>query len=289
MMDGHEGADATSAQIQALDTKFEAWKALERRVQENIDAAPSIITLDVGGTLFKTTKATLLSVEDSYFQAMLGSGLWQPDGPNNTYFLDLDPLTFHHIMAYLRHGTLNIAALSEWERTELQFSLDYLNITIPVDAFPVEEEPVEWRWDPRSISVGMKLTQGNRSVQAPWYTRWMSATGTVENPSIFCIRIDSLSVDTFVGLAPAGALQKEGYFLRLQNGHLRGPGGNGIQPYHPQGFKPGDILKARLQDGKISFAKNDEDLGVAFTVQTPSTEPLFPAFLSFSAAKVTIV
>ncbi|KAG9406361.1 hypothetical protein AC1031_002681 [Aphanomyces cochlioides] len=286
-MRSEDGDDDTSAQIQALETKLATWEALERRVQENIEAAPSVITLDVGGTLFKTSKATLLNVEDSYFHAMLGSGLWYPDGPNNTYFLDLDPITFHHVMAYLRTGTFIADDLSEWEKMQLQYSLDYLNISIPT-AEPIEDKHVEWTWDPNAISPGMNLLQDNFVVQAPGYYRWMTAKGNVANPTLFRVRVDSLSTDTYIGLAPANTPQTAGYFLRLKNGQLRGPRGNISGQYHADGVKSGDVLTVRYKDSKIAFLKNDQDLGVAFTVESPN-ETFFPSVMTFAAAKVTIL
>ena len=53
--------------------------------------------LDVGGTLFKTTKQTLVQAE--YFKAMLER--WQSDS-DTPIFIDRDPDNFKHILAYLR-------------------------------------------------------------------------------------------------------------------------------------------------------------------------------------------
>ncbi|KAG9406359.1 hypothetical protein AC1031_002679 [Aphanomyces cochlioides] len=285
----------TTSQIQALESKLATWEALERRVQENIDAAPSVITLDVGGTLFKTSKATLLSVEDSYFHAMLGSGLWQPDGPNNTYFLDLDPTTFQYIMAYLRTGIFYADVLNPWEKAQLQCSVDYLNIPLAIPAADSAKEKFpEWKWDPATITAGMKLSEENRVVHAlqahftRGYYQWMSVRGTLVNPTHFRVRIDSLSDDTFVGLAPVGNPQKNGYFLRLKNGQLRSPRGNIAGQYHPSGLKATDVLSVHYMDGNISFGKNGHDLGVAFKVEDQTVE-LYPSVLSYAAVKVTII
>ncbi|KAH9112684.1 hypothetical protein AeMF1_013020 [Aphanomyces euteiches] len=218
---------------------------------------------------------------------MLGFGLWHPDGPNNTYFLDLDPITFHHVMAYLRTGTFIADDLSEWEKTQLQYSLDYLNISIPT-AEPTEEKHIEWTWDPNAISPGMNLLHDNLVVQAPGYYRWMTAKGNVANPTLFRVRVDSLSTDTYIGLVPANMPQTVGYFLRLKNGQLRGPLGHVPGEYHADGVKSGDILTVRYKDSKIAFLKNDQYLGVAFTVESPN-ETFFPCVMTFAAAKVTIL
>ncbi|KAG9406360.1 hypothetical protein AC1031_002680 [Aphanomyces cochlioides] len=238
-----------SMEIQALDAKIASWEALERRVLENIQAAPSIITLDVGGTLFRTSKSTLLSVEGTYFHAMLGSGLWQPHGPNSTYFLDLDPLTFHHIMAYLRTGT---KVLNDWEKTQLQVC---------------REHSIALTWDPPAVSPGLYLFQENRGIQTSGTYGWMTAKGTVANPPVFRVQVDARADDTFIGLAPASNPEKTGYFIRLKNGQLRGPRANMSSNYQASGFKSSDILTVRYEGGDISFAKNNQELGVAFTVE----------------------
>ncbi|KAF0701332.1 Aste57867_8183 [Aphanomyces stellatus] len=41
----------------------------------HVAQVPHLVTLNVSGMLYTTTKETLLSVEGSYFLAMLGSGL----------------------------------------------------------------------------------------------------------------------------------------------------------------------------------------------------------------------
>ncbi|CAK4108131.1 unnamed protein product [Aphanomyces euteiches] len=282
----HDDDKDKSMEIQAVDAKIASWEALERRVLENIQAAPSIITLDVGGTLFRTSKSTLLSVEGPYFHAMLGSGFWQSDGPNSTYFLDLDPLTFHHIMAFLRTGTFVSKVLNDWEKTQLQFSLDYLNIPLTVPTTePADEHLIALTWDPSAVSPGLYLFQENRGVQTSGTYGWMTAKGTVANPPVFRVQVDTRTDDTFIGLAPASNPEKAGYFIRLKNGQLSGPRGQMSNNYQASGFASSDTLTVRYEGGDISFAKNDQELGVAFTVEK-QTEPLFPFMLTFAMAKV---
>ncbi|KAF0711992.1 hypothetical protein AaE_012163, partial [Aphanomyces astaci] len=56
------------------------WAELEDRVRHNLHNQPNIITLNVGGTTFQTSKDTLLRGEGTYFHALLGSGQWKPEG-----------------------------------------------------------------------------------------------------------------------------------------------------------------------------------------------------------------
>ncbi|RHY43676.1 hypothetical protein DYB30_014157 [Aphanomyces astaci] len=90
MMQWIKAADEASSVLRHLRThteemeaKMAEWAELERRIQENLANPPNIVTLDVGGTIFKTSKANLLRVEGSYFHALLGSGQWKPDSPGD--------------------------------------------------------------------------------------------------------------------------------------------------------------------------------------------------------------
>ena len=70
-----------------------------------------IVTLDVGGTLFKTTHTTLCQYPDtSVLAAMFDQesrrpppALWDSNGH---YFIDRDPKAFAAILSYLRTGEL---------------------------------------------------------------------------------------------------------------------------------------------------------------------------------------
>eukprot|EP00088_Acartia_fossae_P061995 TRINITY_DN7462_c0_g1_i11.p1 TRINITY_DN7462_c0_g1~~TRINITY_DN7462_c0_g1_i11.p1 ORF type:complete len:151 (-),score=34.55 TRINITY_DN7462_c0_g1_i11:45-497(-) len=67
-----------------------------------------IIVLNVGGTRFETTRATLVSQPDSMLAKM-----FDPDSPlvpakpkDDAYFLDRDPETFSLILSFLRSGEI---------------------------------------------------------------------------------------------------------------------------------------------------------------------------------------
>ena len=51
----------------------------ESRVRQLAEQQRSMIKIDVGGQIFCATKETLLRCENSYFAALLNSGLFQPD------------------------------------------------------------------------------------------------------------------------------------------------------------------------------------------------------------------
>jgi hypothetical protein len=80
---------ALQKQLAELEQKEKKWQELEMRVKRNADKAAELITLDVGGSLFTTSKENLLRQEGTYFQAMLGSDHWKPNskGMENVRFM----------------------------------------------------------------------------------------------------------------------------------------------------------------------------------------------------------
>ncbi|KAF0723587.1 hypothetical protein Ae201684P_004236 [Aphanomyces euteiches] len=118
----------TQATLELLD----GWKqreveekAKDDAIRANIGAAPATLTLNVGGTMFTTSKTTLLRVKNSYFHVLLGSGRWPKVGP---YFLDLDPRTFDRVLGFLRSEELCLGDLSDWDLHQLDTTLQYPRI-----------------------------------------------------------------------------------------------------------------------------------------------------------------
>ncbi|KAF0775617.1 hypothetical protein AaE_000682 [Aphanomyces astaci] len=88
-------------------------------------ATAPTIKLNVGGTYFETTKATLLQHELSFFHDLL---LTTPTRQDGAYFLDLDPKAFTHVMDFLRYGELCVEGLNSWERRKLAKTMGFLKL-----------------------------------------------------------------------------------------------------------------------------------------------------------------
>ncbi|XP_046559712.1 potassium voltage-gated channel protein egl-36-like [Haliotis rubra] len=82
----------------------------------------NVITINVGGTLFQTSLATLNQVPDTLLSnESLLSQNFQPD--KQIYFFDRDPQMFHYILNYYRTGELHLppGACSSSIKKELHF------------------------------------------------------------------------------------------------------------------------------------------------------------------------
>lgn len=62
-----------------------------------------IVLLDVGGTIFKTTRSTLSHA--TYFTSLFDRWQYKPDEP---YFIDRDDDGFKHVLRYLRDNNYDI-------------------------------------------------------------------------------------------------------------------------------------------------------------------------------------
>ncbi|KAF0692834.1 hypothetical protein As57867_016071, partial [Aphanomyces stellatus] len=124
--------EASYTAMQAKTIEFQqaqiTWAATQAAIQARVDALPPRITLNVRGRFFATSKTTLLRVETSYFYSLLSSGLWCPDGPDNSYFLDLNPQHFDRILEFLHSGVFSLDGLTGYEQQLLQANLDYLQL-----------------------------------------------------------------------------------------------------------------------------------------------------------------
>ncbi|KAF0691255.1 Aste57867_17477 [Aphanomyces stellatus] len=177
--------------------------------------------LDVRGTRFVTSRATLLAAETSYFCFMLQSTTH--GGP---YFLDVDPTHFHRVLCFLHHGRFSFDGLNAWECRELRATAKFLHLAIP-DLTP-------WAWAPPLSGKGLSLTEGNSVLT-------FAGRGIVVGDGLvysFRVRIsDRIRRDIYIGFTPAtvnGRLpsgpdcpmepNRRGFYVYLPNWTLFGPG-----------------------------------------------------------------
>ncbi|ETV86416.1 hypothetical protein H257_02787 [Aphanomyces astaci] len=302
-----ETSQAIKDQLDVLERKEQAWRELQLRIQRNTVAAADAITLDVGGVVFKTSKQTLLRVEGTYFHAMLGAGCWQPDGPANSYFLDLDPTHFDRVMTYLRTSELSFDGLSAWECRQLRSTLDYLNILTPRDLAMSKPTPPLIQWNPHACSSSLVLLHDQRTVQkAAGAGRSVSNAVVGTTPvDVFSLRLDEFPATgnvlgkIFVGLAPSKGFgvysynpDRCGYYVELRHGSVFGQDGTTGKPY-ATGFKTGDVVTVRRCHRQIHFEKNDQELGVAFELGHDEGQQdllLFPVVsMYYHGATLTLV
>merc|ERR1712117_995153 len=89
-----------------------------------------VITLNVGGTLFTTTVATLTKYPDSMLAAMFNPESERPPAgkdDNDNFFIDGEPGPFKYILRFLRRGKLS-EVIDGCTLEQLKWEADYFGL-----------------------------------------------------------------------------------------------------------------------------------------------------------------
>ncbi|RLO05325.1 hypothetical protein DYB28_010654 [Aphanomyces astaci] len=270
------------AEADALEKKMIAWAEFEARIQQNVDRHPNLVTLNVGGTTFQTSKDTLLRGEGTYFHALLGSGRWKPDG--DAYFLDLDPLLFRRVLIFLRTGKLmSLDGLTSVESDEFSAILEYLKLDEGVSA-----QMIPVRWNRTVHGPKMKLSQDLRTIQmGSSGAQWQCTVAMEPLMGTFQVRIDTAIGEWRIGLGPrdidvtSGSSMSRCYLYKSTGAINR----KNDQVLAVPSLQAGDVVMIRRALRHVEFAVNDGGPSVVNLVD-PSEE-LFPVVFMYNKSKIT--
>lgn len=96
-----------------LEEDKEQWENNKKMLEEKSAFGPNV-TLDVGGTRYKVSRATLTrNVPRSHMLSCMFSGLYPPDEKEKggIFFIDRNGKVFEHVLEYLRIGSAAILPL----------------------------------------------------------------------------------------------------------------------------------------------------------------------------------
>lgn len=278
-----ETSELMTKRLELIQAKEAHWNALERKLEENAAHAAERIKLDVGGKVFCISKTHLLSVQGSYFHAMLGSGHWKPDS-DGAYFIDRSPEHFDRILEYLITGKLSFNGLRRDQMRTLEKTLDYLQLN---DAY---QPPVIW--NPQTCGSGLQLSDENRVVKS---TAKKQSVHSLYPCTKFSVRLDAGEEHPHVsiGFAPSSGFNgdsamdiKCGWYIFARTGTLYSPRGDWGKTYATV-MSLGSVVTCILDrdTNSISFQVDGQSFGVAYTA-IPQTEMY--ATLSFDEAKIQV-
>ncbi|RHY20324.1 hypothetical protein DYB25_008529 [Aphanomyces astaci] len=253
-----------------MESKVGDWAKMELRIQQNMARAPTIVTLDVGGTIFKTSKDTLVRVKGSYFHVLLGSGLWPPDSGGDAYFLDLDPTLFRCALMFMRTGTtMSTDGLTTIERHEFHAMMEYLN-----------EAPTQlFEWDPNTHAKEMALSNANRTVERMSLNNgyFKAAVANAALVDRIRVRVDVCSGSFGVGVGPAAGFDVSTSksttlcYRYWSHGEVFKKGPEAIVTLAK--IQAGDVVTIRLAPSHVEFALNDGP-PVNLALEDPTEESL---------------
>jgi len=244
-------------ELAVLEESKKAWTELQSKLKENAAKANTKIKISVGGQVFATSKSTLLSIEGTYFHAMLSSGHWQPD-EDGEYFIDRSPKCFRNILDYLLTGKLDTSPLTSSEKKQLTEDLDYYQIKLP-----------KMMW-----SSGDNTTINGSIVTKSGVSGWnCGVIGNVCDPASYKLKIlNRPDGAIMVGLSPTSNFKKNasnystsGWYMHL-NGSLYSQNGDSGRGYQ-SAVNNNSIIEVLYDKNNktISFRVNDAAPSVAFT------------------------
>ncbi|EGG19893.1 hypothetical protein DFA_06997 [Cavenderia fasciculata] len=115
---------------------FEVTRSKINDIKKIIDVSmiTDPITLNIGGTIFQTSKATLTRIKGTYFDIMLsGEANIKPmTGAPNTFFIDRDGSNFKYILNYLRDGDINVIPKCEEVKSEVEREMKFYKIDLHI-------------------------------------------------------------------------------------------------------------------------------------------------------------
>lgn len=275
--------------LEILEHKEDEWTSLQEEVSRNMQAAKSKINLNVGGRVFATTKSTLLRWEGTFFQALLGSGQWQPmeDG---AYFIDRNPVIFERIIEAMRCGdAVETEGLTGKQIHKLAEECDYFQLPNEAPA-PMSSRRGPLKWDALRCHRSLSLSSASRVVtKGSGGGGWKAAMASRPGIASFKIRILTFGSlgDVMVGYAKRDMsadgpnYHDKGWFLQCGLGSLWSPNDSGRAYCEP--LRIGDVLEVCFdaETSQICFLGQSGQhlgahLGIAFSGIDVGDYPPFP-------------
>ena len=101
-----------------LAAEIKDWEEEKERVKQT-RVFEKVVTLDVGGTKYRTTLSTLTKYPDSMLGAMFSGRHDLPQQEDGSYFIDRDGEAFKYVLMYLRDSDLCFDVLYDADQSSL--------------------------------------------------------------------------------------------------------------------------------------------------------------------------
>ncbi|EGD75412.1 hypothetical protein PTSG_06488 [Salpingoeca rosetta] len=288
-----EEVDMLRRDRNALAEEKATWEVLATKLDASV-VPQSRVKLDIGGTVFATSKQTLTKFAKSFFAGMFsGRHELQPED-DGSFFVDRDPFVFRHVLNFMRGQPPKLDRLSKAELEALREDAEFYQLPELLEAL-TPPKPTTCKFTP-----GEKYTLN---------TRQDTVTKTVDNyqwdtnalgeaipaTGITTVRFTIMQTGgaILLGLAPSSfnrdgtsMFNQSGWFVHTNSTLYSGP---------PTSFrgKTYDASTGRLSNGAvvdmvvdrnartISFIVNGTNAGVAYQNVFQPTDELFPCAILY--------
>jgi len=194
-----------------LEEDKRSWEDMGKRFTETVYSDP--IILNIGGTLFQTTKTTLTNKinESEFFSTMFSGRLPLKLTKEGHIFIDRDSKVFEYVLSYLRGIRFNIMELDSVTFTLVEQDADFYGLKGLLESFGYLNSGFKWCHTPH-YSIISKQTRlrklandGNCAVltEDP-----LPATGV----TVWHLRFITFSDDVLIGIAPLRIDRRPGHY-----------------------------------------------------------------------------
>ena len=120
-------------------------KRCEEKLMELIESKQTpLINLNIGGRIFNTRLATLLSVKDTLFYKTFSKMVEEGTKIPEEIFFDRSYVHFDLILNYLRTKTFNIKSYNRFEKEDIREEVAFYGLSEFVNISKREEYEIEW-------------------------------------------------------------------------------------------------------------------------------------------------
>eukprot|EP00043_Microstomoeca_roanoka_P018928 m.207020 g.207020 ORF g.207020 m.207020 type:complete len:378 (+) comp16912_c2_seq3:262-1395(+) len=151
-------------QLEQERAEFEAEKAAWAVLSNKLDATvipKSRIKLDVGGTIFATSKATLTQDKSNFFAGMFSGRHEIAPEEDGSFFVDRDPFVFRHVLNYLRGQAPKFEYLDTKDMAALQEDAEFYQVTGLLEEMTRFQEDVKKKRKEEEERAKLPFTPGN--------------------------------------------------------------------------------------------------------------------------------
>ncbi|EGD75380.1 hypothetical protein PTSG_06457 [Salpingoeca rosetta] len=282
----------------ALAQEKANWEAQARKLASCV-VPRSRVQIDVGGTVFTTSKQTLTKFANSFFASMFsGRHELQPED-DGSFFVDRDPFVFRHVLNFMRGQPPQLEELSDVELKALKQDAQFYQLPELLEALTPPE--------PMLALPSCKFTSGNNytlNTERDTVTKTGGDNGWNTNalgeaiPSTGATTIRFTIMQTngpnsniMLGIVPSSfnrnginMFNKCGWHFHCANSHRHSgpPNNHRNQPYAPTGRLEGEDVVDMVVDRNaraISFIVNGNNAGVAYQNVFQATDELVPCVI----------
>ena len=256
-------------ELKDLETKR---NSVIKKIEQTIATAQNRVKINVRGSLFSTSKKTLMAVPNTYFCGLIDNSDKFKPLDDGTYFIERSPVVFDKVLDYLRTRKLDSRNLTPLSIDLLKDDFDYYCIPLP-------NELNLLCWVVNNKVNFCTFTNNNLTLtQTP-----SNEVGTV----IGNIAVDKYTVKLESGFLIIGFTQGrscEGWFLHTTIDTINLDANHAY--FHS--FNIGDYITVIREGTTIRFEKNKTSLPECPVLKGIPDQPLFPAIQFYRGGRSSV-